>query len=373
MKIAFLLPVVSQVRYQKRVMSLERLGVEPKILSFERKYYQGVPWPQGYISLGRIQHGHYWRRLPRIIMAIPIVRRTAADADVLYAFGLDTLLLAHLAIIFTRQKPKVVYEVGDIRSILVKKNFLGRSLRAVERFLVRRSSLIVVTSHAYINEYFLKIQRLEGVRYHVIENKLTNFNDLPITLDSSLDKRDHDEIRIGYFGLIRCRRSWEVLKKIALRGNGKFRVVIRGILSESLMDLHSEMTQTRFVEFGGPYISPDDLPAMYGSIDLAWIAHFANETNIKWSRVNRFYEACYFYRPMIAQTGTQDGFVVEERGLGLCIDLQNKEKAIQNVLEIDKSDIEKWRENIFRLPRNVCVYTDEHEKLLSYLRNGLVA
>jgi len=42
---AFLLPFATDARYHKRNITLTKLGVQSKILTFEREYYPGKPWP----------------------------------------------------------------------------------------------------------------------------------------------------------------------------------------------------------------------------------------------------------------------------------------------------------------------------------------
>ena len=96
-KITFLLPVPSHARYHKRVSALERLGVRPAILSFEREYYAGRPWAAGYQSLGGVQNRTYPQRLLTVLKAMPLVRAASKNSRAVYAFGLDTLLLGWLA------------------------------------------------------------------------------------------------------------------------------------------------------------------------------------------------------------------------------------------------------------------------------------
>lgn len=365
MKVTYILPVVTHVRYHKRVMAMEHHGVESKILAFERNYYEGKQWSNGYKSLGFIQHGHYLRRFGKLLKAVPIVRKTSQDSQVVYCFGLDMLLIAWVANCFLLKKPKLVYEVADIRDALLSNSIKGILLRWLERFLLKRIRLLVVTSQAYIDGYYQGIQHLCDLNYQIIENKLTS-HELPDIITTTDYQKADDVIWIGYFGLIRCRQSWKVIKELVSQGQGRFRVYMRGILM-GLDDLAKEIHQTEYVDFHGPYIAPDDLPKIYGQVDLVWVAHYHGKSNTQWARANRFYESCYFQRPMITQQGTQDGQVAEQWGLGQSIDLRHLQQAVASLIVINSEDVGAWQRNIQRVPEDVYTYTNEHEKLVGKL------
>ena len=71
-------------------------GAEVRCLAFERPYHKGRPPDCALEVLGRIPHGRYLFRL-RFLRSIGVIRRRIKDTDVVYAFGLDMLLLGWLA------------------------------------------------------------------------------------------------------------------------------------------------------------------------------------------------------------------------------------------------------------------------------------
>lgn len=367
MKISFLLPVPSQARYHKRVSALKALGVEPTILAFERDYYAGRPWPDGHISLGQVQHGEYHKRLLPLLEAFPQVRAAARDSDVVYAFGLDMLLLGWLAGRTLWEPPKIVYEVGDIRAALLKDTLVSGVIRGLERFLLRQANLLVTTSEAFVTGYYQKVQGLEGLRYQVIENKLdTRVLSLP---QSSSPMEASGSLHIGYFGLIRCRRSWEILRRAAEEGGDRIKVYVRGIVvGRDLENLIDESQTLRDLDYCGPYVTPDDLPDMYDRVDVVWASYpyhgGVDVGNWRWARTVRFYESCFFKKPMLVQAGTQDCQAVREFGIGICLDLSDVDRAVDRILEIGSAEICQWRQNLYELPPEVYTYTVEHKQLL---------
>lgn len=367
MKVVFLLPVAGHARYHKRIEALQKLGVEPKILAFERDYYAGKAWSGGYKSLGKLQHGHYCKRLIPLLKAVPKVRAAVKEADIIYAFDLDVLLFGWLASRSFSGQPKIIYEVGDIREVLLGKRLVARSLRWLERFLLQRTNLLVVTSKAFVSEYYRGIQGLTDLCYQVIENKLDP--DVLRQVEHKARDRSSEVLRIGYFGVLRCPRSWEILKAAARKGGGKIKLYVRGI-PVGIESLEEEAEAIPYIDYGGAYTVSNELADIYGSVDMVWACYPYQGTSIgnwQWARTNRFYEACYFQKPMIAQVGTQDGQVIEELGLGICLDLSDIEGAARSILEISDTDLERWRANIGRLPEKTYTYTNEHEQLLEAL------
>ena len=91
--------------------------------------------------------------------------------------------------------------------------------------------------------------------------------------------------------------------------------------------------------------------------------------NLTWARNNRFNEACYFLKPIIAQEGTVDGNIVETLDLGLALDLSDVQDCIRRVLSISNKDLARWKANIKNLPKEKYLLGDEHKKLMEALLN----
>ena len=258
----------------------------------------------------------------------------------------------------------MVYEVADIRDILLKKNINSFFLRWLERVLIKKIDLLVVTSKAYITDYYEEIQGLKNIRYIVIENKLNTEMGLKKNITNRINK--DNIIRIGYFGLIRCKRSWQILKKVACNSKGRIQIYIRGI-PMGIDNFDKEANETPNIIYDGPYIAPDDLPSIYNNVDLVWSCYPYQGKNVGnwcWARTNRFYESCYFKKPMIAQSETQDGEVVKERNLGICVNLSDIDGTVNNILRITREELFRWYKNVSKLSQKYYLYTDEHKKLL---------
>ena len=363
MRMVFLNSMVNHARYCKRIHAIEKLGVRVKVLAFERDSYPSKNLPGEYISLGRINHGQYLRRLLILLSSTNKVRRALRITDVLYTFGLDMLILGWLALLGKSNRPKLIYEVGDIREILFDNSFAGGISRSIERFFVKRIDLLVSTSPAYISGYYKNVLGLHNLCFQVIENKL-DANQVRTEKEHLTPlKPDNKPLVIGYFGVLRCTHSWEILKMIARESKGRVRIYVRGV-PKNLKTFTEDLRSLSEIEYAGPYLSPDDLSSIYGQVDLIWAAHHHGKSNLLWSRVCRFYEACFFRKPMIVQGGTQDSLKVEKYGLGISVDLADVSGTTNSVLAISAEELTQWQKNFNRVPEDVYLYTNEHERLV---------
>lgn len=367
MKITFILPVTSQPRYWKRIKSLERLGCNNKVLAFERKYISININNKDYIIIGKLEHEKYYKRILPFAKSFITIKNNIKYADIIYVFGLDMLLLGWAARLFIKKKNEIIYEVGDIRSVLIGNNIQSIFLRWLERYLMKFIGLLIVTSEAYVTEYFKKIQGIKNIKYQVIENKVDSRVIDKLLLKKYIKKRD--VLTIGYFGLLNCKRSWEILKNVAIQGGKRIEIRVRGLVMTP-KDLTKEIEKISNITYYGPYIAPDELPIIYGMVDIIWACYPFNENKVgnwMWARTNRFYEACFFKKPIIAQKGTEDCKVVEKLQIGLCLDLSNIQKATEQLLSINDNQIIKWETNMKSIPEGIYVYKFEHKLLYKNL------
>ena len=364
--VLFLFQTAEHVRFCKRVELLMHKGITAEVLAFERQAYPGKSINCKYSSLGVIKHQNYCKRIIPFISALKKIRAGAKNNDLVYAFGLDMLLLGWIVTLGISKG--LVYEVGDIREVLLGQGLKHKFFRLLERFLLNRTSLLVITSKAYLDEYYYKIQGLSRINHIVIENKLDR-NWLINLAPKEKETEGSSGLIIGYFGVLRCMRSWEILKTAAEKSGGVFQVYLRGISRD--INLQVEANH-ELVTYAGPYLAPDDLPAIYGKVNLVWACYpyQGNKAgNWQWAKTVRFYESCYFKKPLIVQAGTEDSKLVEKYDLGLIVDMnEGVEKVVHQVLAITRSDLERWKKNMDNVPPEVYLYTDEHDRLAELLQ-----
>lgn len=371
MEITFLLSSTIHVRFIKRVEILKRLVDEIQVYAFVRKgTYPGKKIDFEMNVLGQIRHISYFRRFVLLVKSINKIKRAVKKTSVIYTFGLDMLFLGWLSkkINFDRNI-KLLYEVGDIREILIGNALVNKLARYFERFLLRDVTVLIITSHAFYTEYYHRVQRIKSIKYHVLENKLDS-EFMSAVQPQEVDEKNNEVITIGYFGVLRCAQTLKVLKMLVEKGQGKIKIYLRGLPGIRTKEAYADLVTTKGVLSEGMYVVPDDLFKMYNVVDMVWACYpFQGEetSNWCWAKTIRFYEACYFNKPVFVQAGTEDCKTVKQYNIGVCLELGNIEKTVNYILSISEDEISNWKKNMEKLPEHVYLYTDEHEQLIKLI------
>ena len=145
MNITFILPGTLDPRYWKRIKLLEKLGCNNKVLAFERKYVPINKDNKDYIVVGKLEHKKYYKRILPFVRAFTTIRNNMKYSAVTYVFGMDMLLFGWVTRLFINKKNKIVYEVGDIRSIFIGNSIQSIFFRWIERFLIKRIDSVSYT------------------------------------------------------------------------------------------------------------------------------------------------------------------------------------------------------------------------------------
>src|SRR6185437_3834257 len=280
------------------------------------------------ISLGQIAHGKYLKRIWRLAVALLTLLRHRGlfrDAEVIYAFGPDCLVLCVVAsLLLSMRRRRIIYELADVRHVMLETSVKGMLLRWVERVALKSTELVVVTSEAYRDDYLSAMQHYPAMSTTVLENKLTP--PLPAPLEVTLPPDRRMTIRIGWFGLLRFAESWELLVRIAEQYPDRISVYVRGY-PISLPDFASRVQRVENLRYGGSYSSPGDLAQLYAEIDVSWVVYgVGTDRQRQWMLPNRFFEAIYYRVPIIAARGSLLAERVEELGIGWAVDVEKSEQ-----------------------------------------------
>ena len=363
--VLFLNPSVTFYRFVKRISALNALNINCIVLAYERNHYPGRELPVKFTSLGTIDQGAYLKRVRKFFNSVGSVRKNLRTADFLYAFGLDMAILGWVASSFFQQKPKIIYEVGDIREIFLGSGIISKAARWLDKFISKRARLIVVTSSAFAKEYFQNRLQVNNTKFFEIENKLDQGlleKRLPSERQNSQNK-----LVIGYFGVIRCERSWSLLTKLVKDSAGRVVLNIHGV-PKNIPSFERDCNGIEHLHYYGSYTSPDDLLMIYNSVDLVWVVGLHGGDNHYWAKRCRYYEAGFFNKPMIGQLNTMDGKIIEQNALGPVFDFKDDQTVINSIQSITKDQLKQWTNNIIKMPENSFVYTDEHAKLGELMR-----
>lgn len=359
-KILFFTTAIEHTTFRKTAKMLQEEGAEVHIIGFTRNNFPKGADNLSVESLGVLSHGNYFSRIFRLFKFLFVLRKRAKDYDVIYNFTLDTLIISKIALFFCDKK--WIYQIQDIRSVYFGTSIKSRISRFLESFFIKRIDLLVVSSYNYFSEHYQKLYNIHEDKVYVVENKLLKGSVLP---EETTDKSD--KITIGYFGVMRCNRSWEILKGWAKKNTDSVKLYLRG-KPTAMPSIKEEIVRIPNICFGGLYKSPDDLNELYNNVDIVWACYpyskNKEEGNWKLARTIRFYEALAFGKPVIVQKGTPQEEDVLHYNIGLVVDMENVPETIKLLETVKENQLQIWAENINKLDSSLYYYTNEYESLL---------
>lgn len=323
MRIAYFVHDLSDAAVAKRVWMLQNAGAEVRLAGF-RRTAEPVRSVAGLepLDLGRTHDARLLSRAGSVLRNLALAPGRAgfmAGCDAVLARNLEVYAVAALCRALHAPRAALSYECLDVHRLMLSRGPAGRALRALEGMLLDRSRSLIVSSPAFLGRYFEPFQHLSrrrGLDALVVENKAFADDAPPL-----LAPAPGPPWRIGWFGMIRCRRSLDILTGLARRRPDLVRIDIRGRPSYTEFDdFDRQVAETPGVAFGGPY-APQDLPALYGAAHFSWsIDYFQDEGNSRWLLPNRLYEGGKLGAPPIARRDSETGRWLESRGLGLVFD-----------------------------------------------------
>ena len=356
---------------QRRIGAFAEAGAD--VLAFTMR--RGAPIAPAWrnVDLGETRDAAFLQRLIALHRARPVLAAHKAElaaASVFYARNLDMALLAQWAKSMSGSRAAIVYECLDIHRFMTRRDALGAAMRAMERYLLRRTALVVVSSPAFVREYFDKAQP-GAAKFMLVENRLPRgfaYGPRP-----SGEKLVGQPLRLGWFGNLRCKRSLALLLALADRFPDRIVIEMRGAPARTeLSDFEGSIAGRANVRFGGRYVWPDDLAALYASVDLVWAGDFHDPgANSKWLLPNRLYEGGYYGVPPVAPADSETGRWIGEHGFGFTLAEPLEQTLPDFIQQLAPEAIAAARARLLSAPEDVFVQPqDELKRVLDAARGA---
>ncbi|MDB5594153.1 MAG: hypothetical protein JWM36_1114 [Hyphomicrobiales bacterium] len=323
MKVVYFVHNVGDPAVARRVEMLRAGGAEVVVIGFRRDRQAPLCIPGvEVLELGQSFDARFLQRSTLVLRSLAQLsryRKVFGSADVIVARNLEMLVLAARARNLAGRPVPLVYESLDIHRLLLAKGLAGRGLRALERRLMKSCDLLIVSSPAFLSRYFEPVQNVR-MPHLLIENRMVRLNGATI-----IDRDAGHTVlplgppwRIGWFGMIRCQRSLDILTELARAHPGLIEVVIRGRPSSSeFRDFEGQVAGAPGVRYLGVY-KPGDLPSMYQDVHFTWaIDYFEAGQNSDWLLPNRLYEGSAHGAVPIALSSVETGRWLAARNAGL--------------------------------------------------------
>lgn len=308
----------------RRVRMLKMGGAQVKAMGFRRSrapvdVVEGVE----IYDLGQTHDAKLWARAGKVAWAalteLDFIRDEMRSADIVLARNLEMLALAVAARAGLKrsERPRLVYECLDIHRAMVGKGVKSQLLRAIERVLMRSIDLLMVSSPGFMRHYFEPMQKFKGA-WLLVENKLLVDEGQETPKPSPLPKPKAPPWRIGWFGVLRCQKSLDLLDEMTREANGEVEVILRGRPAyHEFRDFDDQIAANPKLTFLGPYVA-QDLPRIYGDVHFAWaVDYFDAGANSDWLLPNRYYEAGAFGVPVIARVKSELARAMGDVGIPL--------------------------------------------------------
>jgi succinoglycan biosynthesis protein ExoL len=325
MRVAYFVHDVNDPAVHRRVRMLRSGGAEVTLLGFSRDRGRTADGLAP-IILGYTANARMVQRSMAVAKAAATMRRwqdVVAEADVIIARQLETLVLAVLARRRVGNAAPLVYECLDIHHLMVSPKLPSRLLRRLEGVLLRACDSLIVSSERFVTEYFAPthgtLPRIEFVENKVLSCELADLAALPA--QRALGRPDAPPWRIGWYGIIRCRRSLGVLANLVKSLPGTVEVTIRGrVARDGLPDFDEVVASTPGMTYGGPYDRRRDLPDLYASQHFFWAIDFSDRDSSNWLLPNRLYEGGLFGTVPITMRSMETGRWLAARHAGVLLE-----------------------------------------------------
>ncbi|MEO7100579.1 MAG: hypothetical protein ABI162_14550 [Luteolibacter sp.] len=371
--IAFFAHERGDARVMKRIAAFQAQGREVIGFTFHRVRDKADVLPTWEnIHLGTTYNRRYFQRLFVFVKCIGVLwkhRRKLGNCSILYVVNTDNALLALLGRYFSGRRVPLVLELADIQPAMTGSGMFSKILRGIERFVLKRTSLLVTTSPGFVRNYIEPVQGYIGDIF-LLENKVYPSLNLPLPVSRSTGPVANGRPWvIGCFGALRCQRSLEIMHALALKLGDQVRFVLRGYPAGTIAsDFEKLLGNLPNFQFLGPYQYPDDLAEMYAGIDFNWAFDMSDPNgNSVWLLPNRIYEGGCFGVPVIGAQNTETGRWILKQQLGWTF-IEPLEDNLANFLQsLTPADWQSMKTRCAARPRGEFTGEADYEKLIAAL------
>lgn len=364
--IAYLVHDLGDAAVARRVASIGEGGGQVQLAGFFRRPPPADVAGIQPVPLGQTEDSRLAQRALLVLMLLLAPGRLAPvmrGANVIIARNLEMLLIA---VRLRHKGQQLVYECLDIHRVMLRRDFGGSIMRAIERLLLARVNRVIVSSPAFERSYFRARQRYTGP-VDLVENKVA----APSAVSTPVSPEQ--PWTIGWFGMLRCRRSLKLLGELAAMSEGRAKILIAGIPSVSeFPDFEHEVALLDGVEYVGRY-HPEDLSRLYAKVHFAWcIDYFEEGLNSRWLLPNRLYESIAHGAVPVALADVETGCWLAEAGVGLTI--QDGTMLAPLLATMDERQYHALRLQVAALPKSRIAFTPfDHQRIVARLAGSRTA
>ncbi len=364
--------VIDHSHAQKRVLIFKNNVEKLTLVSYHRN--KSIKY-ENHHDLGKIPQNKYLYRFLKIIFDIRQLSKILSnnpEINVVYVWNFDAALLFLLTKLFSKQKYRVIYDVIDIKPILLSKSIMGKILRKLEQYILDSTDYLCVTSEDFIINYFDKYYIYER-NIHIVENKVFPEIDNTLINNDLYKKPDNTTWRIGFVGLFRCNTSLKLLLDLAKCLPEKVEIILAGRPEEHVIDTFNKLVNMENTVDMGEYAYPNGLPDIYSKIDIVWSADFSDlSVNSKWLLPNRIYEAGIFSVPHLCfSDNIAISKYIKSLKIGWILEDADIETLLQFFSSLTLEQFQQIKSNYDSLPTKQFSGDEQMQSLLNDIKDKL--
>ncbi len=327
-KIVFIVMSLSQPRCIKRVSALAKSGYNCVVYGYNRGLYDVNKYPDSIEChvLGTMHNGELYANLKTIRKDVKQILRDNGTDCLYYCFGIISLVS-----IFARKNIKFVYEISDIPYAYPKYKRLSFLIKALDKIIIKRSSLTVMTSGGF-NDYF----KVKDDRIIIQPNKVS-----PVL--RNIDRRPRE--------LTECRYKFAFVGSIRYNTVLRFAQIIGEVFPQHEFHFYGGAAKDRLsqvlalaekhenIKYHGLFKSPDDLISIYNAIDIVVACYDNSSQNERIAEPNKLYESICFCKPIVVSGGTYLADRVKELRCGFVLENQSGDSIANFIRQIDVASV----------------------------------
>jgi succinoglycan biosynthesis protein ExoL len=371
MKICYFLHDVGHPDLKRRFGMLQVGGAETTVIGFHRSRFADDDLTDKIIDLGQTADSRFAHRIWAVASAIPRLRRYSneiSSSKVILARNLEMLLIAAIARRLYAPRAALVYECLDIHRLMLSSHVVGKALRGLERHLLTLCQGLMVSSSAFVREYFSKTcERLPKV--FIVENKLFLADDASKSNEPSLPAGP--PWRIGWFGILRCRRSLDILCHVLRTIPEVVTVITAGKpVADVFPNFDKDVRAVPGLTFLGGYKDEqNDLARLYGSVHFAWTIDFYEaDANSSWLLPNRLYRAIHYGAVPLAMANSETGNWLQAKETGILLQEPVRNAVVDAMRQMTPEKYVGAKLSQSRIPRSALIAeADECRALVNEL------
>lgn len=346
-KIVFIINGVHKSRCLKRVEEFIKNGYEVVAYGFDRGY--DIPNKSNSFHIEIIGHLYesysYYKKIWIIIKALRGVFKKHRKENVLYYYFFMDIVLAA----FFLGRKKYIYEESDIPYADFGNKIVRNVLRNLDKKFIKDALLTVVTSEGFIDYHFGNTRPSNIVMVpNRVNPQVVNYHYTHRNLDMA-------HLTIGFVGGIRY-RSIVNFAKVFVSNYPNYHFHMFGDINQTLKPACDKLKdQFENIHFHGVFQNPQDLPSIYGTIDMVLATYDLSSTNVRYAEPNKLYESIYFGTPIIVSKGTFLSKKVESLGIGYSLNAMNDDEILSLIDNLSTEDLQAKCEACNAIPKEMVI------------------